>query len=238
MVSENTYHHVWHAHGAGTWLAQAEKEELQHILPTLYGFHLVQLGDPGLASLVSSSLIAHRLLINETIFKSWPSSYVQGSIETLSLLNDSVDVVVLTHTLEQAAHPHQVIREAHRVLIPEGHLVISGFNPLSWWGGWFVFKRAMGKIPSHHRMIAFNRVRDWLKLLDFQVVGGSMFYFRPPLVNDKFLRRLHFLERIGRRFVPFLGGAYTVVAVKRMRGITPVRPSWTLWTDPQGDLAK
>ena len=44
---------------------------------------------------------------------------------------ESFSTVVLPHVLEGHELPHQVLREAHRVLRSEGHLVLSGFNPMS-----------------------------------------------------------------------------------------------------------
>jgi hypothetical protein len=42
--------------------------------------------------------------------------------------------VVLPHALELARDPHHALREVERVLVPEGRVVISGFNPASLWG--------------------------------------------------------------------------------------------------------
>jgi hypothetical protein len=36
--------------------------------------------------------------------------------------------------LELARDPHHALREVERVLVPEGRVVISGFNPASLWG--------------------------------------------------------------------------------------------------------
>jgi hypothetical protein len=96
----------------------------------------------------------------------------------------------------------------------------------------------LGKAPNHGKLLSLNRLRDWLKLLDFQVIGGGQFYFRPPLANVKWLNKLKFLEKWGARWWPFLGGAYTLVAVKRVVTLTPVQPSWrfkkSLWPQIQG----
>ena len=47
---------------------------------------------------------------------------------------DVFSTVVLPHVLERHRLPHQVLREAHRVLMPEGHIVLTGFNPRSFLG--------------------------------------------------------------------------------------------------------
>ncbi|MBS0287535.1 MAG: class I SAM-dependent methyltransferase [Proteobacteria bacterium] len=238
MVSEKKSHHVWYQQGAGNRFATAEHDELTKILPTLYGYHLLFLGEPGLSDLVSSSLISHRVLINPHINKeSSAMSNLPGALEALPILSDSVDVVVLSHTLEQAANPHEVLRESHRVLIPEGHLVITGFNPLSLWGAWYSSKKLVGSISRQGKMLSPNRVKDWLKLLNFQIIGGRMFYFRPPIVNEKLNQKLFFMEKCGQTCWPFFGGAYTLVAVKRVIPLTPVRAKWKpepIWKPAEG----
>lgn len=227
MVSEKKSHHVWYQEGAGKRFAIAEHEELSSILPTLYGYHLLFLGEPGLSSLVSSSLISHRVLINPHLNKENDNiNSLSGALESLPILSDSVDVVVLSHTLEQASHPHEVLRESHRILIPEGHLVITGFNPISMWGAWYSSKKLMGSISRQGKMLSPSRVKDWLKLLNFQIIGGRMFYFRPPVDHEKFNQKTRFMEKWGEHCWPFLGGAYTLVAVKRVIPVTPIRAKW------------
>ncbi|WP_223717365.1 class I SAM-dependent methyltransferase, partial [Escherichia fergusonii] len=49
---------------------------------------------------------------------------------------NSLDLVVLPHALELASDPHETLREVERVLVPEGRVVILGFNPASLWGLW------------------------------------------------------------------------------------------------------
>lgn len=238
MVSENNHSNEWYREGAGVRLIEAERNELSNILPRLYGYHLVLLGDPGLASLVYSSLISHRIVVNPRYTSANDISGLQGALEALPLLSDSVDVVVLSHTLEQVANPHEVLRETHRILIPEGHVVITGFNPFSLWGLWHVYKRFRGKSPRQGKMLSTNRVRDWLKLLNFQIIGGSMFYFRPPINRSGLNKKLNFLEKCGEKCWPFLGGAYTLIAVKRVIPLTPIRAKWRpekpLWHPVEG----
>ena len=52
----------------------------------------------------------------------------------LPIATQSIDLVLLPHVLEFAEEPHAVLREVDRVMMPEGRLVIVGFNPWSLWG--------------------------------------------------------------------------------------------------------
>jgi SAM-dependent methyltransferase len=227
MVSENDEPHVWYQHGVGQRLFQAEVDEVANILPRLYGYHLVFLGDPGLASMVHPSLITHRILIDpKANAQRTDLSPLKGDPAAIPLRTDSVDVVVLSHLLEHVEDPHEVLRETHRVLIPEGHVLITAFNPFSLWGIWHVLQKWCKRVPEPGRMISHNRVRDWLKLLNFQVVGGKMFYFRPPINHEGTFQKLKFLDRWGEKWWPFFGGAYSILAVKRVVTLTPIRAKY------------
>jgi SAM-dependent methyltransferase len=227
MVTENKGPYRWHQNEVGASFIEAEKEELADSLSRMFGYHLVFMGDPELANFVSQSLISHRIIINpEPGLASEALSSVQGEMDAIPLRTEMVDMVMLCHLLEHVATPHEVLREAHRILIPEGHIVITGFNPLSCWGLWHIWQKWRGNLPAQGKMLTMNRVRDWLTLLNFQIIKASPFYFRPPLSNQRLHQKLQFLERWGKTLWPFLGGGYTLLAVKRVIPLTPIRPRW------------
>ncbi len=151
---------------------------------------------------------------------------LRGRPDALPLQRDAVDVVVLPHTLEFEARPHEVLREVERVLVAEGHVVILGFNPWSPWGLWRILRRRRGRPPWYGTFRSVLRLKDWLALLGFDTVMCRMYFFRPPLRHAGIMRRLAFLERWGERWWPFLGGAYVLVARKRVISLTPVKPRW------------
>jgi len=139
--------------------------------------------------------------------------------------SDCMDLVVLPHTLEFAAYPHQILREAARVLRPEGNLIISGFNPHSLWG----LHRALGRrqgYPWQGQFIALHRIRDWLALLGFEVAGARFAAYAPPFHQSKWLERFSFMERAGDRWWAVSGGVYFVHAIKRVHGMRLIKPKW------------
>jgi hypothetical protein len=128
----------------------------------------------------------------------------------------------LPHALELARDPHQTLREVERVLVPEGRVVIAGFNPASLWGVW----QRMGKMGVDRALvlpqgefIAYWRLRDWLRLLGMEVEDGCFGCFRPMTRSQAWWERLAWMERAGGRWWPVLGSVYFVVAVKRVRGM-------------------
>lgn len=229
MGADNPLYRGWHHDAIGARLIDAERQELAALLSPLYGYHLLFMGDPGLTSLVRPSLIQHQILLDtDGTGEISPLSRLTSRLSALPFRSDSVDVVVLNHLLEHINDPHEVLREAHRILIPEGHVVITGFNPISCWGGWHALQKWRKKVPQEGKMLSANRLKDWLKLLNFQIIGGRTFCFRPPISHDTIYDKLQCLEQWGERWWPYWGGAYSLVAVKRVIPLTPVRPTFKL----------
>lgn len=225
MVADNDNQSRWYQEAIGSRLIDAERQALGNILPRLYGYHLVFMGDPGLSPLVQSSLIQHQILINPHLDRKQAAlSPLPAHFEGIPLRSDSVDVMVLSHLLEHISNPHEVLREAHRVLIPEGSIVITGFNPISCWGGWHAIQKWRHKTPASGKMLSALRLRDWLKLLNFQIGYAKQFCFRPPFSHETLYDKMQFLERWGQKWWPMSGGAYCLVAVKRVIPLTPIRP--------------
>ena len=139
--------------------------------------------------------------------------------------SDSLDLLLIPHVLEFSEQPHQVLREAARALRPEGNLIISGFNPRSLWG----LHRALGRregYPWQGNFIALPRLKDWLALLDFEVVGGRFAAYAPPFHQAKWLERFAFMEAAGDRWWAVRGGVYFLHAIKRVHGMRLIKPKW------------
>jgi len=144
----------------------------------------------------------------------------------LPLQSQSIDLLALPHALEGVADPHLVLREAERVLRPEGQLIVSGFNPASLWRLRQALARRDPGAPWDARFIGLLRLKDWLHLLGFELNGGRFGLYAPPFANPEWLRRFAFMEKTGERWWPILGGAYVVRAVKRVHGMRLVTPAW------------
>jgi SAM-dependent methyltransferase len=210
----------------GRRLQRAEHEQLSDVLPNLFGYHLLQIGNPVQQNWLNESRISHRIIMDELAVAGDGRRSLAGDPCHLPIGSGCVDVVVVPHVLEFEEHPHQVLREVERVLIPEGHVVIIGFNPYSLWGIWRLLTGWCAEVPWCGRFYSVTRIKDWLALLGFDTVLARHYLFRPPLQNDGIMQRLGFLERMGRRWWPILGGAYLLVAKKRVTTLTPIRPRW------------
>lgn len=228
----------------GRYLLDWEQAALDHAVADLFGFHALQLGLPDMAGLRANRM-PHRWVASDdlrqpellalppvdeglsTLLPIDAGSALHCDFDALPFPNQSLDLVVLPHTLELARDPHDTLREVERVLVPEGRVVIVGFNPASLWGlrqhagHWR--QRLGGErplyLPSAGEFIGFRRVRDWLRLLGFEVEHGRFGCWRPPLRSDVGLARFGWMERVGARGWPVLGAVYMVEAVKRVRGM-------------------
>jgi SAM-dependent methyltransferase len=147
--------------------------------------------------------------------------------------SNSLDLVVLPHALELTSHPHATLREVGRVLVPEGRVVICGFNPMSLWG----FRQQRGHLykrfglkgmflPEAGEFIGYLRIRDWLRLLGLELESGTFGCYRPALSSETWLARFSWMDQLGARWWPILGAVYCLVAVKRVFSTTLINPAW------------
>lgn len=217
----------WAEQPPGDWVLACEKRILARFGADLFGYYLLQVGGFPLAGdYLVDCPVRHkaRIDLQPTALASGP--FIQAEPERLPVATDSVDVVVLPHTLDFANAPHQVLREVERVLIPEGRVLLTGFNPWSLWGLWRLFLGRSGRLPWQGHFLTYTRVEDWLNLMGFDIEYSEFRIFRPPFGHEGVAYRLRFLERFGKRFLSLLGGVYIVRAVRRVSTVTPIRPAW------------
>jgi len=125
----------WFSSNVGQRLLTVEKEILNLILPDMFGYHILQVGNLAKTDYLQSSRIQHHITsILQDIERDESQQQFYCSKRALPIAADSIDVIVLPHILEFNSDPHQVLREMERILIGEGQVVITGFNPWSLWG--------------------------------------------------------------------------------------------------------
>lgn len=235
----------WLKTAPGRYLLDWELGHLDHAVADAFGFHALQLGLPEVNALRANRM-PHRWVVNDapvvpdplpvqvphdadvsTVLPDVPVA-LACEFDALPFPSDSIDLVVLPHSLEFAQDPHQMLREVERVLRPEGRIVITGFNPASLWGLRQRLSPArlglhLGRghpyLPREGEFIGYWRLRDWLRLLGFVIEGGQFGCWRPPLNTERWLERFDWMDGVGERWWPVLGAAYLLVAVKRVKGM-------------------
>lgn len=237
---------AWFGTPAGHYLLAWEQACFEAAVTDLFGYHALQLGLPELDALAANRMPHRWLSLPE--WQDWSTVAQTGAQDRVALVThaaalpfpaNSIDLVLLPHTLELSADPHTVLREVERVLVPEGRVVISGLNPASLWGlrqqhdrlcarlGWRGRdKRQDLFLPEAGEFIGHWRLRDWLRLLSFEVEATRFGCYRPAVSRQKWLQRWAWMDQVGARFWPIFGAVYFTVAVKRVRGMHVLGPAW------------
>ena len=220
----------WHATPLGQYLLAREHAYFDHAVADVFGYNAFQLG------MVEHDLLrASRIPLRVRLDLAGGAG-LRADFRELPIATTSADLVLLPHTLEFSPNPHQILREVARVLLPEAHVVIACFNPWSLWG----FRRLLGSredYPWRGRFIHLPRLKDWLALLGFEIVGGQMGCYAPPCAQQKWLDRFRFMDKAGDRWWPMGGGVYFLQAVKRVHGMRLITPAWKDQLVPKKALA-
>ncbi|MBL8516369.1 MAG: class I SAM-dependent methyltransferase [Betaproteobacteria bacterium] len=216
--------HDWFSTPLGTYVLGREQAWLDETTPNIFGYHALQLGLPEV-DLLRESRIVHRLRVSPAVERK-PAGGLCARLAELPIATQSVDLAILPHVLEFAADPHDILREIDRIMIPEGRLIIIGFNPWSLFG----MRRLLGQsdaLPWNGRFVSLLRMKDWLSLLGFDVADGHLACYAPPMRSETWLRRWGFLDATGGRWWGVAGGVYMLEAVKRVRGTRIITPAWS-----------
>lgn len=231
----------------GEYLLAWERAQFDHAVGDIFGYHALQLGFPELDTLRANRM-PHQWLAAQcdghatnhgtpiAASSSLPASTsvaLAADASALPFPANSLDLLVLPHTLELSQDPHAALREVERVLVPEGRVVISGFNPTSLWAmrqrRAHFYQRFGGRdlfLPEAGEFIGYWRLRDWLRLLNFEVESGRFGCYCPAFETSKWLSRFEWMDKAGSRWWPIFGAVYFVVAVKRVRGMRLLEPAW------------
>jgi SAM-dependent methyltransferase len=191
--------------------------------PTSFGFNAVQLSLP---TTTSCAPTACRCASAATTGATTAFRKCAPTCTYLPFAANSIDLVVMPHTLEFDANPHQVLREVERVLVPEGHVIVTGFNPFSLWGAKRKLSRREALPPWRGAYLSVPRLKDWFSLLGFEMQAGAFGCYAPAVTQEKWLRRFRFMDAAGDRWWPIAGAVYIVQAVKRQHGMRLITPAW------------
>lgn len=209
----------WSSTAQGSYVLSREQAYFDKTVADIFGFNALQLG------LTQQELLRHSRMPQRLRGGDAAGVNVRLSYDELPLACESIDLLVLPHLLEFSDNPHQILREAERVLMPEGHLLISGFNPYSLWG----LRRILGSkqdYPWCGEFIALKRLKDWLALLGLVVVGERYTAHAPPFNLSSSLARSRRIETASERWWRVSGGVYFIHAVKRVPGMRLIQPKW------------
>lgn len=214
--------HQWQQLPSGDEILSAIEQQMNAWWPRMFGYYLLKIGALSQQVDTSDCMIKRTLGVADAE----SGAGVIGDIDDLPFSEHSVDVCLLNHCLEFSVDPHHIVREANRVLIPNGYLVITGYNPLSLAGLNKLIPYRRRKTPWQERFFTPMRVKDWLHLMGYEIVEDKRLLHR-SLTSDKpanFISK-HW-QKFAEKFLPAIGSVYFIVAKKRTLPLTPIKPKW------------
>jgi len=218
------YPESWQKLPNGNFIADEINQVIAAWLPKFFGYYLLKIGALSGELNCSQSPIKNQILIDERP----PNATVISDIDDLPFLEHSVDVCVLSHVLEFTGDPHHVVREANRVLIPNGYLIISGYNPFSLAGLNRLIPFRREKLPWNERFFSSMRVKDWLHLMGYEILADDHLMHSSLTGNLGTGKLSSYWKQFSSKFLPQLGSIYVIVAKKRVLPLTPIKPKWKL----------
>ncbi|HMD72638.1 MAG TPA: methyltransferase domain-containing protein [Steroidobacteraceae bacterium] len=208
----------WFESPLGTCVLREESALGRLALDDVFGFELLQVGAwAGGRAMLAGARTQHTTLVAPD---PEPGVTLCAPLAALPFASDTIDAIVLPHTLELVEDPHAVLREAERVLCAEGCLIVSGFNPWSGWGARRLFAHYLRRPafpPGTRRLLSEMRLRDWVALLGFDIECVYGYLGLLPIAASGGRGEL-------QPPAPWRSGAYLLKARKRMQTLTQVRP--------------
>jgi len=216
----------WLKSPLGLLICKQETPVVKKKIGECFGQELLLLGDTSFAAALEGSPVLHKTHVYpfKTTIDSMPT--ITASFDALPFVSDSINAIYLSHCLEQVVNPQEVLHEAFRVLVPEGSIIITGFNPWSLWGLFTALKQLFFiRTPWQSTLLSFSRLQNWLRDLSFDEIEISTHLFSLPLNNKAMLEQTAWLEYWGKIIYPLGGAWYVITARKRCFTLTPIEPA-------------
>lgn len=204
----------------GRHLLEWEQAGFDRLVADVFGYNALQVGLPE-----CDFLRMNRMPLRLRVARAGAAE-VHATEYDLPFTSASLDLVLLPHVLEFSPQPHQVLREVERVLVPEGSVIIAGFNPYSLWGLRRLAARTDPDSPWDGQYRSVPRIRDWLTLLGFETRAADFGCHAPPVRSQRWIERWRCLEQVGARWWPVCGGSYLLQGIKRVQGMRLITPRW------------
>lgn len=228
-MTKNIAHHAiediqqWFDSELGAELLEAQKRAINRLLPELFGYYLVEIAINPNMYLSKESLVTHKFFVSSELTLGLSDKAILCEPTELPFEQNSVDVVLVHHTLDFTDNPHQVLREANRILRPGGYIIVVGFNPHSWWGVRKACCRNIKAPWQQGQFISQRRLGDWMSLLGLTQLRCLTDYYLPPFATKKWRQRFIKIQAFGRKSVPNYGAFTVTLARKDVEGTTPIK---------------
>ncbi|MDW3095127.1 MAG: methyltransferase domain-containing protein [Gammaproteobacteria bacterium] len=217
----------WYQTDAGEIISHAIEQHVWRITSCIFGYSAIQVGDTfANCELLKNCTISEQVRIDRS-----SSADIISSPAALPICSDSIDLFVLPHALDFTEKPHEILREVERCLVPEGYMIIVGFNPYSFYGLWRLFLSRKKQAPWSAKFYSVRRLRDWSSLLGFEEVELHFTAHLPPFKRIQGWKKMQSLGRILQYHLSNIGGVYIFVARKRVARLTLLKRVWPTATN-------
>ena len=173
----------WFKSPLGQYLLTLEYDYINPVVMDTFGFYAIQMGNFDI-DFLDQSRIQNKFSLNSN------HADLMTSNDALPFDEASVDLLIAPHILEQMVEPYELLKEIHRVLMPEGRLIITGFNPASLWG----LKRLLSfdiDYPWNTKFISLSKIKEWLPIVGLEMAEGKMGCYVPPIQQVSWLKKIH-----------------------------------------------
>ena len=225
---------LWFSSRLGQRLLMMQRQALTTVLSRCFGHHALMVSPIPFALSNFPAVIRCYALIGQSQLRTFAPSdlssppIIRVDMQTLPFESASINAMLLHHTLDIYEHPHQLLREVERVLVPGGRLILVGFNPWSLWGltsfvlrilspwmslNWL--QRFSQYLPWESGHLSKSRLKDWLQLLNFEVDDQQMLTLTTCVTPSPI-----------NQLCKYFGVTYMLSGVKLGTCLTPIKPRW------------
>lgn len=222
--------HLWYKTSLGQRVWDTVCREVSGLTVDFFGRRLLVVGTLDITAWLSECPISESIYLAD----SWGTkpATVCGNVSELPFADNSFDAVIIPYALEWQPHHHELILELGRVLMPQGNMLIVGFNPMSLWG--LVQPWQKEKLPPFHgHLLRIGHIRHDLAKAECAIAEIRTCYYGLPS-SYMGLAHAETFETLGRLGWPSWGAVYVVHAHKQITPLTPIRPKWSQrakWVD-------
>ncbi len=224
---------MWFRTLPGALLVEKECAELDRLLPMIPGQRALQVGGSNNLQLLKKSQVAHIYHCSEQVSRQSHETGVRCRFDQLPFDSESMDLIILPHTLEFCPQNEKLLAEAYRILVPGGRLIILGFN---YWSRWSIICHRRNKkgYPWSGQFYSIWRIKKWLHNIGYSVVSNKTTFFLGALKKRPNKRWSRLSEVLGQVFIPKMGAVYLIHAEKKVAGTTPLVTMWERKRAPIG----
>ncbi|MFT2091217.1 methyltransferase domain-containing protein [Paraglaciecola sp. 2405UD69-4] len=212
----------WQDLPVGEHMKALIESEVEDFSRKFFGYHLVRLGNLSSEIELKSCPIKHQVNITP---HSLNHSNIVAKPSSLPITENSVDAFILANELDFSRDPHQVLREVDRAIIPNGYVVITGFNPFSMSGLCKYLPINKASVLHEARYFSCARVKDWLQLLGFEIVDVKHLMFNELFLNRK-CKPSSKVNLWCQQYLSAFTTMYLIVARKREIPLSMIKPKW------------